>query len=526
LRFSAGEKKKVLAILTQLQKDLRVKLLGDLTDFGKARVNKLLKESTAVIDAAYAEIVPTAMLELTPLAIEAQKYKSAEEFVAQYIIKPPKLTATQISNMAQDIDYGMSQEAIASLKARGEKFIDAYHVAKVSETEQILKSGIKRGASWYEREEMVYFFADPDDIRLAAPYLSLKVEGDSATVAVHHFKIPVSDIKKMEWDGMFNTQMETYSAFGIKRDIPKGWIAESKLFEVPSAEDLELNKFITKKQLTETWNNANATDDMLGLARSEAQATAQSFAAIGLDAALPTEAALKAMVNGSLIEGAPSAAWWSKQSDDTAFKFAAQVRQGIAGNETVQQIVRRVIGSPRLGTPGIMETSRRGATALVHTSIQQVANDARLATFKANDDVVKGVMQLSTLDSHTTKICIAYSGASWDLDGNPINGNTLPFNGGTPRHWNCRSVLTAITFSYKELGIDIPEAPPGTRASDLGQIPADTSFESFLGRHDKAYVDNLLGPGRADLWRDGKITLQQLVGGDGRELTLKRLKAL
>jgi len=326
LRFSAGEKKKVLAILTQLQKDLRAKLLLDLTDFSRARVNKLLKESTAVIDAAY---------------------------------------------------NGMQQ----------------------------------------------------------------------------------------------------------KFDFP-------------------------------------------GLAEHEAAATARSFAAIGLDAALPTEAVLKALVNGALIEGSPAGAWWSRQSDDTAFKFAAQVRQGIAGNETVQQIVRRIIGSKRLGTVGIMETSRRGATALVHTSIQQVANDARLATFKENDDVVKGVMQLSTLDSHTTKICIAYSGASWDLDGNPINGTTLAFNGGTPRHFNCRSVLTPITLTYKKLGIDIPEAPPGTRASDLGQIPADTSFESFLDRHDAAYTEKLLGPGRAKLYRDGKITLNQLVDGTGRELTLKQLAAL
>lgn len=266
--------------------------------------------------------------------------------------------------------------------------------------------------------------------------------------------------------------------------------------------------------------------DFHGMAKQQATAAQKSFVALGLDASLPTEAALKALVNGSLIEGAPSAAWWAKQNDNTAFAFAAQVRQGVAGNETVQQIVRRIIGSKRLGTVGIMETSRRGATALVHTSIQQVANDARLATFKANDDIVKGVMQLSTLDSHTTKICIAYSGASWDLEGNPIDGNTLPFNGGTPRHFNCRSVLTAITRTYKELGIDIPEAPPGTRASDLGQIPATTTFESFLDRHDAAYTDKLLGPGRAKLYRDGKITLTQLVDFSGRPLTLKELEAI
>jgi len=262
------------------------------------------------------------------------------------------------------------------------------------------------------------------------------------------------------------------------------------------------------------------------LAENEAAIAARSLVGIGLDASLPSQTALSALVNGSLIEGAPSAAWWAKQSDDLSFKFASQVRQGAAANETVQQIVRRVIGSKKLGITGIMQVSRRDASALVHTSIQQVANDARLATFRANDDLVKGVRQVSTLDSHTTKICIAYSGGQWDLNGKPIGGTTLPFNGGTPRHWNCRSVLVPITFSYKELGLDIPEVAAGTRASDLGQLPQTTTFESFLKRHDAKYLDNLLGPGRAKLYRDGKITLQQLVGGTGRELTLKQLNAL
>jgi len=270
LRFTANEQKSVLKILTQLQKDLRVKLLGDLTDFGRARTNKLLKEATAVID-------------------------------------------------------------------------------------------------------------------------------------------------------------EAYKAVQLELDFP-------------------------------------------GLAKQQSNTLVSSFAGIGIEASLPTETALKALVNGSLIEGAPSAAWWTKQSNDTAFKFKAQVRQGIAGNETVQQIVRRVVGSPRLGTPGIMETTRRGAAALVHTSIQQVASDARMSTFQANNDIVKGVRQLSTLDSHTTKICIGYSGASYDLNGNPINGTTLPM-GSIPRHFNCRSVWTPITKSYRELGIDIPEAPEGTRTSCLLYTP-------------------------------------------------------
>jgi hypothetical protein len=235
---------------------------------------------------------------------------------------------------------------------------------------------------------------------------------------------------------------------------------------------------------------------------------------------------MKALVNGSIIEGAPSAAWWAKQSEDLQFKFAAQVRQGIAQGETIMDIVRRVAGSPRLGTTGIMEVSRRNAFALVHTSVMQVANDARLATFAANADIIKGVRQLSVLDGHTSKVCLAYSGASWDLEGNPINGTTLPFKGGPPRHWGCRSVLVPLTRSYRELGLDIDELPPGTRASDEGQVRADITMTEWLKSKPKAYVDDLLGKGRSDLFLSGKITLPQLLDQSGRPLTLKELRGL
>lgn len=277
-----------------------------------------------------------------------------------------------------------------------------------------------------------------------------------------------------------------------------------------------------EKAIERFYTDAAGQIDMLEVAKHQAEITADAIATIGLTAALPTENALKAIVNGSVIEGAPSAAWWEKQSQDLAFKFASQVRQGIAQSETVQQIVGRIIGAK--GNPGIMEISRRNAAALVHTSVQQVANDSRLATFRENADILKGVKFLATLDAHTSKTCIAHSGAEWDLDGNPIRGN-FPFRP-PPLHFNCRSVLVPITKTYRELGINIDEIPTGTRASDLGQIPADTTFEGFLNRHDSEYLDNLLGPGRAKLYRDGKITLQDLVDGNGRELTIEELKKI
>lgn len=239
---------------------------------------------------------------------------------------------------------------------------------------------------------------------------------------------------------------------------------------------------------------------------------------------LPTNPYFASLASDVMILGAPSADWWRGQSADLQFKFAQQVRQGLANAETNQQIISRIVG--KNGQPGIMETARRSAAALVQTSVQTVANDARRNTFKANSDVINGLQQVSTLDSHTSLICISYSGCKWDLDFKPIGKIKKPYNGGVPRHFNCRSVEVPITKTFKELGLNIPEPKPTTRASDEGQIDAKTDFKSFLERKGKAYQDNMLGKGRADLWRAGKITLKDLVDASGRPLTLVELEAL
>lgn len=262
--------------------------------------------------------------------------------------------------------------------------------------------------------------------------------------------------------------------------------------------------------------------DYVGLVKAEAAATQTAIASIGLEASLPSAAVLKAMVSDSLIQGAPLKEWWEKMGADTAFKFSAQVRQGVVAGETLQQVITRIVGSKKKGIVGIMEISHRHASTLVHDSIMQIANDARMAVYKANADIMKGFEWLSTLDSNTCVSCMAYSGAQWDMKGNSIKSD-LPLKN-PPLHPNCRCVLTPLTKSYRELGLDVDEMPPGTRASDLGQVPADMTMDAFLKRHDTEYLNDLLGPGRAKLFQDGKITLRQLVDGTGRPLRLDELR--
>jgi SPP1 gp7 family putative phage head morphogenesis protein len=262
---------------------------------------------------------------------------------------------------------------------------------------------------------------------------------------------------------------------------------------------------------------AMSEEALAGMSSVQANVVRAALADVGYGAALAPATHFATALTDVLIQGAPSATWWEKQAADVAFKFANTVRQGIVQGKTNGDIIREV--------RTVMDVGRANAAALVQTSVQQVANSSLIETFKQNADVIKGMMQLSTLDSHTTDICMAYSGAEWDLDEEPIGDTKLPFDGGPPRHWNCRSVLVPITKSFAELGMDAPEMTASERASMDGPIAANTTFDSFLERKGTAFQDEMLGKGRAELWRNGTITLPQLLDLKGRPLTLAELKS-
>lgn len=268
--------------------------------------------------------------------------------------------------------------------------------------------------------------------------------------------------------------------------------------------------------------------DLKDLGQQESKwvlSSTNSTVGVDLMRALAPSATLKALVDTGLFQGAPLGDWLDRQAGDTAFRFANEIRIGVAAGETNNKIVQRIGGSTRKGLTGVLETSRRNADALVRTAVQTVSARARDITWSENADVVKGKQQVSTLDGRTSDVCIAYAGASWDLKGKPINGTHLPYNGGVPRHWMCRSTEIPILKTFRELGLDAEDFAPTTRASMDGQVAADLSFGDFLASKGKAFQDQALGKGRAELWRDGKITLAQLLDQRGNPLTLAQLRA-
>ena len=268
---------------------------------------------------------------------------------------------------------------------------------------------------------------------------------------------------------------------------------------------------------------------------------------IGIDvmAVALTTNQLKRIVDETLIQGAPSKEWWAQQSREYQRRFKNEIRQGMANGESMDEIIRRIRGRAtkrhvsgyvvnKAGNivlkkwteykGGITDISTRHAEALVRTSVQTISNQARLDTMLSNDDVVKSIQWVSTLDTRTSDICINLDGKQWTLDYEPI-GHGYPFPGPTA-HWNCRSTQTPVTKSWDELGI--PELAgleiKKQRASMDGQVSGKITYPEWFAKQSQARQVEILGKTKFKMYKENGLTLSQMVDQRANPLTIGELR--
>lgn len=241
-----------------------------------------------------------------------------------------------------------------------------------------------------------------------------------------------------------------------------------------------------------------------------------SSTVINVDVVSPTPSQLSAAVNSRPFQGRLLKEWYSEMEDGAQKRLRNAIRMGFTQGETIQQMVTRVRGTKaNQFRDGILEVSRRGAEAMVRTAVTHTASAARDELYKDNDDLVKGVRWVATLDSRTTILCASLDGQVFPPDSGPR----------PPAHINCRSTTVPVLKSWKELGIKLADAPEGTRASMDGQVPASTTYQTWLENRPKEFQDDVLGATRGKLFRDGGLTLDRFIDRAGQEYTLEQLRS-
>jgi SPP1 gp7 family putative phage head morphogenesis protein len=210
-----------------------------------------------------------------------------------------------------------------------------------------------------------------------------------------------------------------------------------------------------------------------------------------------------------------------------AKRIRETITQGYVANEPTQEIVRKLRGTRSLRyEDGIFNRSRREVEAVVRTAISHTAAFTRDRFYDANAKVIASIEWVSTLDSRTSPMCRIRDGKRYTKDGHRPIGHTIPWGAGPGAlHWNCRSTSAPVTKSWKELtGVDAEEFSPSTRAAMDGEVPADTTYAQWLEKQSAARQDEILGPTRGKLFRQGGLELEGFYNNRGTYLSIDELR--
>ena len=288
----------------------------------------------------------------------------------------------------------------------------------------------------------------------------------------------------------------------------------------------------TKKTIKEAYVKIDAKEatnltSVAGIAETQAVAAINGSIKAQVLSVGMSDQMLGSIASNTLIQGAPSREWWLGQATSLQSGFKNIIRQSMLSGETTSNIVNLVRGTEALRfKDGLMQTARNKAEALVRTSVQVVANEARMSTYESNRDVVKYIEWVSTLDSRTSSTCQSLDGSKWTVGTfEPVGSNKQTFPGPTA-HWNCRSTQVPVLKSWEELGSKrkFSEVPESTRSSMDGQVSSKISYEDWLKTKGEEFQKEVLGPGKFELWKAKKIGFKDLTNAMGNPLNVAQLK--
>lgn len=153
----------------------------------------------------------------------------------------------------------------------------------------------------------------------------------------------------------------------------------------------------------------------------------------------------------------------------------------------------------------------RHAEAIARTGYNTYAMVGRRAFAEANKDIVTREVPIVTFDSRLSNIC-ASIGARYGQRGWPVGESPIGY---PSYHVSCRTQVVPLAEG---------QSLTGTRSSvgaDGGkQIDAKTTINQFVKDQPAEWQNRLLGERRAQLFRDGKLSLKNLTDANLQPLTL------
>ncbi len=267
--------------------------------------------------------------------------------------------------------------------------------------------------------------------------------------------------------------------------------------------------------------------ELTGLALAERDFTLTALKAvypIRVSWTAPTVTSLRSVIKARPFQGRILAEWASELARAKVSRVTRAVRMGWVEGQPVPELARTV--------KQLLDIDARGAQAVARTAVSFVSNAAREELYSQNDDIIKGVRWVSTLDGRTTPICIARDGEVYPVDSGPR----------PPAHYGCRSTTVPVTKSWEELGLTsanpdkpisrpfvsdtrkVANIPPAERDALIGSVQ-DQNYAEWLADQSKDFQDDVLGKARAEVFRRGALPIDRFVNDTGDWLNLDQLRA-
>lgn len=274
-----------------------------------------------------------------------------------------------------------------------------------------------------------------------------------------------------------------------------------------------------------------------------------SVSPVVLDTRLPDPRQLRSIATSQPFEGRTLRQWAQHVEQEDLRRITNAIRTGMVAGEPSPAIARRVVGTVTLkGRDGVTQVTRRAAESITRTAVNHIGTMAREELYQANADLFERELFVATLDGRTTLICASNDGKTFEIGTGPR----------PPLHFGCRSLrvpkigagpiserparptterLLVREFAQERGLGDISRRsrlPRGTRGAFdrfvrqrlrelTGRSPAKEGYAAWLRRQSREFQDDVLGPTRARLFRDGKLALERFVNRNGDEIPLRDL---
>jgi len=216
---------------------------------------------------------------------------------------------------------------------------------------------------------------------------------------------------------------------------------------------------------------------------------------------------VQAWFETATVEGLVLNEWLEKLERNAVDRIISAQRQAMIRGASVSQTVKL------LREQGF-EGSYKGLQGLARTMMHSASHVAREKTIQQGyNDLIEGWEYVSTLDSRTCLVCGADDGKIFKLDAKKPS---------LPRHWRCRCCYIPKLKPMKGVP-DVETSRPAVAGDEVKRFRGN--YQGWM-RHmldkDPDFVKEVLGPKRFELFKAGKLTLDNMVT-DGRITRLSRL---